>query len=77
MIVFRADGNSEIGSGHVMRCLSIAEVARDLGEECIFITSSDDMTSVIKGKSFDNIVLNTDYREMESEGILLALRNCA
>ena len=74
MIVFRADGNSQIGSGHVMRCLSIAEAARDLGEKCIFITASDDMTSVIKEKSFDNIVLNTDYREMESEDILPALK---
>ena len=25
MILFRADGNSAIGLGHVMRCLSIAD----------------------------------------------------
>lgn len=74
MIIFRADGNSQIGSGHIMRCLAIAEAAKDRGEECTFITASDDMASVIKSKSFDNLVLNTDYRDMESEDIIPVLK---
>ena len=70
MIFFRADGNSQIGSGHIMRCLAIAEEARDIGEKSIFITAADDMSAVIKGKSFNNIVLQSDYRNMESEDII-------
>jgi len=73
MILFRADGNSQIGAGHIMRCLSIAEAARELGEESIFITASDDMAPIIKEKSFDNIILNSDYRDMESEDIISIL----
>lgn len=70
MIFFRADGNPQIGSGHIMRCLSIAEAARDIGKKCIFITASDDMTSVIKEKSFDNIILKSNFSNMESENII-------
>lgn len=74
MIFFRTDGNSQIGAGHIMRCLSIAEMARENGKKCIFITASDDMTSVIKDKLFDNIVLKSDFRNMESENIIPILR---
>ena len=36
-ICFRADGNEEIGYGHVMRCLALAEMLKDTFS-CCFIT---------------------------------------
>jgi len=36
-IIFRADGNSNIGLGHVIRSLALAEMLKD-GFECIFAT---------------------------------------
>lgn len=69
MFMFRADGNSQIGAGHVMRCLSIADAVRAAGEECVFITASEDMESVIRGKNHELRILRTDYRRMEAEGI--------
>ncbi|MBL1378398.1 UDP-2,4-diacetamido-2,4,6-trideoxy-beta-L-altropyranose hydrolase [Zobellella iuensis] len=36
-IVFRTDASLEIGSGHVMRCLTLADALRERGADCRFI----------------------------------------
>lgn len=68
MLYIRADGNTTIGMGHVMRCLSIAEAAYSLtGKRPVFISADDTCLSMIESRGFEAVVLHTDYREMESE----------
>ena len=67
MILFRADGNSEIGSGHIMRCLSLADAFRSIGKESVFVCSDDTMLEIIKRRGYLCHVLNSDYQNPEGE----------
>lgn len=53
-VIFRADASLQIGSGHVMRCLTLAEALRAQGAECQFICRAHpgNLISHIRSKSF-------------------------
>jgi UDP-2,4-diacetamido-2,4,6-trideoxy-beta-L-altropyranose hydrolase len=58
-IVFRTDASSEIGSGHVVRCLTLAEALRRQGADCRFITRElpGHLCARIEARGFDIVRL--------------------
>lgn len=54
-IVFRADGNSSIGLGHVFRCISLLEMLKN-DFDCVFATNSDDEIKQIISLKADNVI---------------------
>ena len=69
MLYIRADGNTGIGMGHVMRCLAVAEAAadRDSLHPPVFITADAGCRAMIEDRGFRVIVLDSDYRDMMGE----------
>lgn len=67
MIWIRADANSEIGMGHMMRCLSIAQELDRLGKQVCFLLADEAPASFLLERKQKFHVLHTDYRKMEQE----------
>ena len=72
MIYIRADMNGVIATGHVMRCLAVADAARDMGEETTFLLADGEATALLEKRGYRYHILNTSWKDMEGE--LPALR---
>lgn len=66
-IYIRVDMNPVIATGHVMRCLSIADEIRDLGGNVVFITADEYPVEVLKSRGYEPVLLHSDWRKMEEE----------
>ncbi len=78
MIFFRADGNSKIGTGHIMRCLSIADALKRNEEESVFIIADDSMQKLISDRGYKTHILSADFKKMADniEQTIALINNC-
>lgn len=72
VIYFRTDGNEEIATGHIMRCLSIARACAALSMDARFLVSDEKSTALLEErfslpKEFPIICLHSDYQDLEKE----------
>jgi UDP-2,4-diacetamido-2,4,6-trideoxy-beta-L-altropyranose hydrolase len=67
MIYIRADANFVLGSGHIMRCLTIAKVLREKGQDVKFITADQEAENIIKKYNFSYVCLESDWNSLEDE----------
>lgn len=66
-ICIRVDGNEIIATGHIMRCLSIAQQIRDKGQDVIFVLADSRPVPMIAEREFEYHILNTLWNDMDME----------
>jgi len=66
-IYIRADMNEIIATGHIMRCLSVADAAREMGKETVFIVADEKPVDILRKRGYEPVVLHTDWQKMEKE----------
>jgi UDP-2,4-diacetamido-2,4,6-trideoxy-beta-L-altropyranose hydrolase len=56
-VVFRLDATSDIGSGHAIRCIALAQAVTALGGNPIFAVSNKESAEFLSSKGYDAFVL--------------------
>ncbi len=59
--------NKEIATGHMMRCLSIADEIRNSGAEAIFILADNNACGLLEKCGYEFAVLDTSWKDMDAE----------
>ncbi len=71
-IVFRVDASSDVGLGHLSRCVNLAEVLRSRGNEVLFICRDDSSKSfkILEDRLFKTVLLpsNMASSQISQEG---------
>lgn len=71
-ILIRADGNQEIATGHLMRCLSVAQALKERKLPVLFAVADENSAQLLRSfmageEEFPVICLDTDYRKPAAE----------
>lgn len=67
IILFRTDGNPQLGSGHIMRCLSLADAFQEKGVCSTFILAESYMQPLVCKRGYECLVLGSAYDHIEEE----------
>ncbi len=66
-ICIRVDGNEIIATGHVMRCLSVAQQLRKMGGQVVFVVADERPCPMIEEQGFDTYVMDSVWNDMDTE----------
>ena len=71
MIFFRADSNKQIASGHIMRCLSIAQAFLDAGEDVEFLVADENPIPMLERVGVKYTILHTTWNNLMEEIVIV------
>lgn len=67
IVYIRTDMNQRIATGHMMRCLAIADAVKALGGETIFLVADRHAEQLLAAKGYRYYILNSPWDQMEEE----------
>jgi len=75
-IAFRADASADIGIGHLIRCLALAEELKNKGHSCFFVTKIENKELINKiEKNHVHVQIDPNANLDEDKQILLKFSN--
>ncbi len=66
-LYIRADGNERIGTGHIMRCLAIAQAIKRQGGNAVFLVAEEALEPLIGQHGFEAVCLKAQWNDLEQE----------
>lgn len=67
IIYIRTEANKTIATGHMMRCLSIADAAKEMGIASVFIVAEEVSRSMPEQRGYEVICLNHTWDDFDGE----------
>ena len=67
VIGIRADANGTVATGHIMRCITIAEQIKRRGGQVLFITADEQAEDMLSQAGMEHVCLHTRWDRMEEE----------
>lgn len=74
-LVFVAEGGAQVGAGHLMRCLALAQAASHSGIDCIFILQDEAKHIALSRHDWDFAIISPDEGADNSETMLELLND--
>ncbi len=70
-IAIRTDGNAQIGTGHLMRCMTIANALKEMQVEVFFVINNEQSEIFLGERGFSYHMIQGHYESMEEETLEL------
>lgn len=62
-VYFRVDGDSSIGAGHIVRCVSIAQEVEAQGGKAVFVSTNEESVKILQKYNFGPLLVGGDSRQ--------------
>lgn len=63
-VYYRVDGDSSIGAGHIVRCVSIAQEVEAQGGKAVFVSTNEESVKILQKYNFEPLLVGGDPRHL-------------